>query len=165
MVGKLGLCNTLYDDLMRYCTGRTSSLKNAHSPFYRYRFGTHDSIFSLLFSLSLNSQPRRQTKARHSRALKSCVLRDGGPNRDTTLATLCTEMILLIFMLTGLVRQRDHYLGRLLFHHVIAAFFHGFSWDMRMADIIAIGLGLVARGYICSSSASCKYCTLISHVN
>lgn len=31
-------------------------------------------------------------------------------------------MILLTFMLTGLVRQRDHYLGRLLFHHVITGF-------------------------------------------
>lgn len=39
-------------------------------------------------------------------------------NRDTTLATLCSEMFLLTFMLVGLVRQRDHYLGRLLFHHV-----------------------------------------------
>ena len=28
---------------------------------------------------------------------------------------------------------------------------------------IPIGLGLVARGYICSSSASCKYSLLISH--
>ena len=43
-------------------------------------------------------------------------------------------MILLTFMLTGLVRQRDHYLGRLLFHHVITAFFQR---AMRIADIIA----------------------------
>lgn len=57
------------------------------------------------------------SKARHSKALGSCVLRDSQVNRDTTLATLCSEMILLTFMLTGLVRQRDHYLGRLLFHH------------------------------------------------
>jgi len=57
------------------------------------------------------------SKARHSKALGTCVLIDGRPNRDTTLASLCSEMILLTFMLTGLVRQRDHYLGRLLFHH------------------------------------------------
>ena len=115
------------------------------------------------FSPPLNRRP--QTKARHSKALKSCVLRDGRLNRDTTLATLCSEMILLTFMLAGLVRQRDHYLGRLLFHHVNTAFFlwvsrgHANSWYIAI-----IGLGLVARGYICSSSASCKYSTtLISH--
>lgn len=43
-------------------------------------------------------------------------------NRDTTLVSLCAEMILLAFMLAGLVRQRDHYLGRLLFHHVSTPF-------------------------------------------
>jgi predicted aminopeptidase len=56
--------------------------------------------------------------ARNSKALGTCVLKDGRMNRDATLATLCSEMILLIFMLAGLLRQRDHYLGRLLFHHV-----------------------------------------------
>lgn len=87
------------------------------SRFYRYRISTHESIPALLFSPSLSH--RQQTKARHSRALRSCVLSDARLNRDTTLATLCSEMILLTFMLAGLVRQRDHYLGRLLFHHVI----------------------------------------------
>jgi hypothetical protein len=99
---------------------------------YRYRFRTHDPTLSLVFSPSLS---RRQTKARHSRVLKSCVLLDGRPNRDTTLATLCSEMILLTFMLTGLVRQRDHYLGRLLFHHVNTAFPMGFA-GLRIADIL-----------------------------
>ena len=43
-------------------------------------------------------------------------------SRDTTLVSLCSEMFLLAFMLTGLVRQRDHYIGRLLFHHVSTPF-------------------------------------------
>jgi hypothetical protein len=55
-------------------------------------------------------------------------------SRDATLATLCSELILLTFMLTGLVRQRDHYLGRLLFHHV-NALFDGFV-GCQIADII-----------------------------
>ena len=50
-------------------------------------------------------------------------------SRDATLATLSSEMILLIVMLAGLVRQRDHYLGRLLFHHV-SALFDG-SWAVK----------------------------------
>jgi hypothetical protein len=95
-----------------------SSLKHFFT-LYRYRSSTHESILSLVFSPSLN---RRQSKARHSKALGSCVLKDGRVNRDTTLATLCSEMILLTCMLAGLVRQRDHYLGRLLFHHVITLF-------------------------------------------
>lgn len=130
MVGKLSLYNPLYEDFMLLYR-RTSSLKRFLA-LYRYRFSTHDSILSLVSSSSLN---RRQSKARHSKALGSCVLRDGRLNRDTTLATLCSEMILLTFMLAGLVRQRDHYLGRLLFHHVITTF----SWvscAMRIADML-----------------------------
>ena len=144
-------------------TGEPAHLVNAPSRFYhRYRFSTHESILSLVFFSISQLSTRRQTKARHSKVLKTCVLADGRPNRDATLAALCSEMILLTFMLTGLVRQRDHYLGRLLFHHVNTAFFfsHGFA---GYADIIVIGLGLVARGYICSSTASCKYSTLIGH--
>ncbi|KAI0278074.1 hypothetical protein BGY98DRAFT_975877 [Russula aff. rugulosa BPL654] len=74
-------------------------------------------ITAWLINLAFVIRCIASTKARHSRVLKSCVLRDGTPNRDATLAALCSEMILLTFMLTGLVRQRDHYLGRLLFHH------------------------------------------------
>ena len=81
---------------------------------------------SPVFSPSLN---RRQTKARYSRALETCVLVDGRMSRDATLATLSSEMILLIVMLAGLVRQRDHYLGRLLFHHVSARF--DGSWAVK----------------------------------
>jgi hypothetical protein len=110
---------------------RAGSLKRFLA-LYRYRFSTHDPILSLVSCPSFN---RRQSKARHSKALGNCVLRDGRLNRDATLATLCSEMILLTFMLAGLVRQRDHYLGRLLFHHVITAF----SWvsrAMRIADML-----------------------------
>jgi hypothetical protein len=76
----------------------------------------------MAFSPSLSVQ---QTKARHSKALETCVPSERRLSRDTTLATLCSEMFLLAFMLTGLVRQRDHYLGRLLFHHV-STLFDGF---------------------------------------
>jgi len=113
-----------------YCTGEPAHSLKRFLALYRYRFSTHESILSLVFSLN-----RRQSKAQHSKALKSCVLRDGRVNRDTTLATLCSEMILLTFMLAGLVRQRDHYLGRLLFHHVITAFSR-FLRAMRIADIL-----------------------------
>jgi hypothetical protein len=122
VVGKLSLYNPLYEYFMLLYR-RASSLNHLLAP-YRYRLSTHESIFSLVFSPILN---RRQSKARHSRALGSCVLLNGRSNRDTTLATLCSEMILLTFMLAGLVRQRDHYLGRLLFHHVITAFLMGFA--------------------------------------
>jgi hypothetical protein len=108
-----------------YSTSKPAHLNAFLAPLYRYRLSTHESILSPIVSPSLNRH--RQTKARHSHALESCVLLDARSNRDTTLATLCSEMILLAFMLTGLVRQRDHYLGRLLFHHVITLF-HGFRW-------------------------------------
>jgi len=154
VAGKLGLCNPLYEDFMLLYQPASQLTLKRFLALYRYRFSTHDSTLSLVFYPSLN---RRQSKARHSKALKSCVLRDGRLNRDTTLATLCSEMILLTFMLAGLVRQRDHYLGRLLFHHVITAFFMGFAGYANWLIYCDIGLGVVDRGYICSSSASCKY--------
>jgi hypothetical protein len=116
VVGRYCIHNPLYEDLC-HCTAEPAHLD--FPAFYRYHYGTHELILSPVFSPSLN---RQQTKARYSRALGTCVLVDGRMSRDATLATLSSEMILLTFMLAGLVRQRDHYLGRLLFHHVSALF-------------------------------------------
>jgi hypothetical protein len=34
------------------------------------------------------------------------------------MVTFCSEVFLLLVMMIGLVRERDHYLGRLLFNQV-----------------------------------------------
>lgn len=48
-----------------------------------------------------------------------CVILSGETARDTTLVTLSTETFLLLVLLMGLLRERDHYLGRFLFNRVI----------------------------------------------
>ncbi|KAI9458669.1 hypothetical protein BJY52DRAFT_1372037 [Lactarius psammicola] len=48
--------------------------------------------------------------------LRACVFIDGEKGRDNIMATFFSEVFLLLVMTTGLLRQRDHYLGRLLFN-------------------------------------------------
>ena len=61
----------------------------------------------------------RQTTAHFSTTLGVCVPRSVLTTRDSILTTLCSEMFLLFVMLSGLTRERDHQLGRLLFNQVI----------------------------------------------
>ncbi|KAI9509248.1 hypothetical protein F5148DRAFT_778286 [Russula earlei] len=56
------------------------------------------------------------TSAKFESSFGTCVLHGAQTTRDSTLATLTSEMFLLFVMLFGLLRERDHYLGRLLFH-------------------------------------------------
>lgn len=71
--------------------------------------------FLLLFFIS---QPW-QSSADREQYIGVCVVLSGKATRDTTLATLSTETFLLLVMLIGLLRERDHYLGRFLFNRVI----------------------------------------------
>jgi hypothetical protein len=48
-----------------------------------------------------------------------CIDLSGPTTRDTTLAILSTETFLLLVMLVGFLRERDHRLGRFLFNKVI----------------------------------------------
>ncbi|KAI9438603.1 hypothetical protein H4582DRAFT_2076233 [Lactarius indigo] len=50
--------------------------------------------------------------------LRACVFDGGEKNRDNIMATFFSEVFLLLIMTIGLLRQRDHYLGRLLFNQV-----------------------------------------------
>ncbi|KAI0252528.1 hypothetical protein BJV78DRAFT_1124671 [Lactifluus subvellereus] len=45
----------------------------------------------------------------------TCVLDDSRKSLANTTTTFCTEFFLLLVMIIGLVRQRDHNIGRLLF--------------------------------------------------
>ncbi|KAI0298680.1 hypothetical protein B0F90DRAFT_683878 [Multifurca ochricompacta] len=56
------------------------------------------------------------TSAHWDHTLGMCVLDESQRSRDNTTATFCAEAFLLLVMLAGLMRQRDHYLGRLLFN-------------------------------------------------
>ncbi|KAI0262519.1 hypothetical protein BC834DRAFT_971894 [Gloeopeniophorella convolvens] len=46
----------------------------------------------------------------------TCALDNSQRNFDNIAATFCTDVFLLMVMLAGLMRQRDHHLGRLLFN-------------------------------------------------
>ncbi|KAH9973886.1 hypothetical protein BGW80DRAFT_228478 [Lactifluus volemus] len=46
----------------------------------------------------------------------TCVLNNRMSSRANATATFCSEFFLLLLMLVGLIYQRDHYLGRLLFN-------------------------------------------------
>ncbi|KAF8263001.1 hypothetical protein EI94DRAFT_628331 [Lactarius quietus] len=47
--------------------------------------------------------------------LGACVF-DGSEGRDNIIVTFFSEVLLLLVTMVGLVRERDHYLGRLLFN-------------------------------------------------
>ncbi len=59
-----------------------------------------------------------QTKGTWVEQLRACVFVDSEKGRDNIMATFFSEAFLLLVMTTGLLRQRDHYLGRLLFNQV-----------------------------------------------
>ncbi|KAI0261671.1 hypothetical protein BC834DRAFT_972606 [Gloeopeniophorella convolvens] len=56
------------------------------------------------------------TSASWESSVSTCALDNSQKSRDNTTVTFCTDVFLLIVMLAGLMRQRDHYLGRLLFN-------------------------------------------------
>lgn len=73
------------------------------------------------FSLSLNC---RQISALWDNNIGSCVVdkEAGQVTLDSTLTSISSELFLLFVMLAGLVRERDHCLGRLLFNQVVILF-------------------------------------------
>ncbi|KAI0252532.1 hypothetical protein BJV78DRAFT_342330 [Lactifluus subvellereus] len=56
------------------------------------------------------------TSAYWEPTIPTCVFRDSRKILANTTATFCTEFFLLLVMIIGLVRQRDHSIGRRLFH-------------------------------------------------
>ncbi|KAH9061098.1 hypothetical protein EDB87DRAFT_482486 [Lactarius vividus] len=56
------------------------------------------------------------TKVSWAEQVGACVFVDGEQSRDNIMATFFSEVFLLLVMTIGLLRQRDHHLGRLLFN-------------------------------------------------
>jgi hypothetical protein len=63
-----------------------------------------------------------QVKGSWADQLGACVF-DGNLGRDSIVVTFCAEVFLLLVMMIGLVRERDHYLGRLLFNQVATSIY------------------------------------------
>ncbi|KAH9962859.1 hypothetical protein BC827DRAFT_177052 [Russula dissimulans] len=77
------------------------------------------SMGAWLTNIALIIRSTVTTSAKYESSFGTCVLHKAKTTRDSTLATLSSDMFLLIVMLFGLVSERGHHLGRLLFHQAL----------------------------------------------